>query len=91
MKKKATAVRRRRARRRSPRSRQWYRTQYLNSEHWRQFRHEWWQRHPHASCAVCAGTRHPMDLHHLTYCRLGHERDSDVVAVHRRCHARIHR
>lgn len=31
------------------------------------------------------------DLHHRTYDRLGHERFSDLVALCRACHTRLHR
>jgi hypothetical protein len=73
-----------------PSRRQWYRTEYLKSEHWRTFRNQWWQHHPHAVCTMCHGPRHPMDLHHLTYRRLGHEKETDVTPVHRSCHVAIH-
>lgn len=67
-----------------------YRTEYLHSEHWRQFRHEWWLRHPEAGCVDCGRREHPLDLHHVTYLRRGRERDDDVVPVCRRCHDARH-
>jgi hypothetical protein len=70
--------------------RQWYRTEYLPSAHWAEFRHGWWLAHPDAVCAGCGHGGHPMDLHHLTYVRIGHERDTDVVPLHRACHDAVH-
>jgi uncharacterized protein CbrC (UPF0167 family) len=60
----------------------------LKSDHWQQFRREWWIGHPGAACAFC-GMGGPMDLHHLTYERIGHELWSDVVPVHRSCHRAV--
>lgn len=63
--------------------RRWYyRRFYLRSAHWRLFRQAWWERHPHAHCAVCGHTGGRMALHHRSYKRLGHELDNDVEAVH---------
>ncbi|HEX3424773.1 MAG TPA: hypothetical protein VHT30_01485 [Acidimicrobiales bacterium] len=63
---------------------------YLRSAHWHRFRAAWWAAHPGAVCADCGGGDHPMDLHHVTYQRLGHERFSDVVPLHRACHELRH-
>lgn len=40
-------------------------------------------------CSHC-GVAAPLDVHHLTYDRLGKERSSDVVALCRTCHNRVH-
>ena len=40
-------------------------------------------------CARCKA-RGPLDVHHLTYERLGHERPEDVIALCRSCHRREH-
>jgi 5-methylcytosine-specific restriction endonuclease McrA len=40
-------------------------------------------------CADC-GSQVRLDVHHLTYARLGREHDSDLVAVCRRCHNARH-
>ncbi len=40
-------------------------------------------------CERCGAAR-MSDVHHLTYARVGHERDSDLQAVCRRCHAVLH-
>jgi hypothetical protein len=63
----------------------WYRKVYLRRSHWQEFRQAWWRAHPTAVCYECGGSG-PMDLHHLTYERLGRERFEDVVPLHRRCH-----
>ena len=67
----------------------WYRTEYLHNQHWNDFRHGWWKRHPAARCYRC-GSGHPLDLHHLTYERIGRERDSDVIPLCRADHERAH-
>ena len=70
-----------------------YRRCYLRSAHWRRFRASWWQAHPHATCMVCHGGRvpgDPLDLHHVTYARRGHELFTDVRPVHRSEHKLIH-
>ena len=70
--------------------RQWqYRGGYLESEHWRAFRRQWWSAHPDAVCRVC-GCGHPLDLHHLTYRRRGAERDTDVLPLCRVHHDQVH-
>jgi hypothetical protein len=40
-------------------------------------------------CQRC-GARGPLDVHHLTYRRLGRERPGDLVAVCERCHSALH-
>ena len=74
--------------------REWYRGTYLESEHWVAFRSGWWARHQGARCARrglfhrCGGS---LDLHHLTYARVGHELDGDVEPLCRSRHDRAHR
>ncbi len=43
-------------------------------------------------CAVCdqAWTLEEGELHHRSYCRLGHEIDSDLLPVCNSCHLRVH-
>jgi hypothetical protein len=66
--------------------RRWYyRHVYLRGRHWQDFRRQWWRSHPGAVCSRC-GRSGAMDLHHLTYERIGRERQDDVVPVHRMCH-----
>ncbi|TMC55570.1 MAG: hypothetical protein E6J20_00240 [Chloroflexi bacterium] len=66
-----------------------YRRGYLRSVHWKQYRCAWWRAHPLARCAVC-GCGHPLDLHHITYARLGEERFTDVVPLCRADHDAVH-
>ena len=40
-------------------------------------------------CSRC-GRKAPLDTHHKTYARLGFEKDSDLIALCRACHAREH-
>lgn len=62
---------------------------YLKSEHWKQFRlHE--IELAHHKCQKCGIHSKHLDVHHLTYKRLGHERDSDVIVVCHNCHQKIH-
>ncbi len=44
------------------------------------------------SCVVCGGpwTLRHGDLHHRSYDRLGHEADTDLVALDRACHTQLH-
>lgn len=81
---------RQRRRYRLTRRQRWYRDTYLDSPHWRHTRAQWWAAHPAARCGLCGGDSRPMDLHHVTYRRLGHERPSDLVPLHRACHQTIH-
>lgn len=63
--------------------------EYLRSAHWQRLRvlyrhkHEW-------RCAGCNTTEEPLDLHHKTYERLGHEQLSDLAPLCRRCHELLH-
>jgi HNH endonuclease len=66
------------------RRRAWYRTVYLRSAHWRVRR---------ARSIALAGGRCErcgkagrLEVHHLTYARLGRERDRDLRALCHRCH-----
>jgi 5-methylcytosine-specific restriction endonuclease McrA len=43
------------------------------------------------ACADCGTQRRLLDVHHLTYRRLGHEHLSDLTAVCRPCHDARHR
>lgn len=60
---------------------------YLRSPHWRRFRLEY-KRERGWEC-VC-GERARLELHHLTYERLGAERLEDVRALCQTCHSTLH-
>jgi hypothetical protein len=54
------------------------------------FRASWWRTHKGAACVLCGGRNRPMDMHHVTRQRLGHELSTDVVPAHHQCHTRLH-
>lgn len=61
--------------------------QYVVSDAWRWFRADWMRRHG-TYCKRCG--RAGLDLHHVSYARLGRERDDDVVLLCRQCHEAFH-
>jgi hypothetical protein len=66
------------------RRRAWYREVYLRSPHWRARRAQAIGR-AGGRCEHC-GARDRLEIHHLTYERLGRERDRDLRALCHRCH-----
>lgn len=42
------------------------------------------------TCQNCGEKNKPLDVHHKTYERLGHERMSDLVSLCRQCHDETH-
>ena len=40
-------------------------------------------------CQEC-GSDGPLEVHHLNYARVGHERDEDLIVLCDECHARRH-
>lgn len=58
--------------------------QYINSAAWSERRAEWLDRNG-AYCRDCDAVG-KLDLHHLTYVRLGREQDEDLVSLCRKCH-----
>jgi 5-methylcytosine-specific restriction endonuclease McrA len=68
-----------------------------NSSHWRQLRADAYRR-AGGCCERCGvrgvarfhGRASVLDLHHLTYARLGHERLSDVELICHGCHQLEH-
>ncbi len=63
---------------------------YLQSAKWRAKREEYFRSHPRA-CSRCGTTKGRIDLHHITYERVGNERLEDLEATCRDCHRVIHR
>lgn len=61
---------------------------YLLSDHWQQLRVRCRKR-KHWRCFACR-TPGRLDLHHVTYERLGDEQLGDMVLLCRRCHAATH-
>jgi hypothetical protein len=66
-----------------------YRPSYLNSEHWEAFRRLYFAKNKPKVCDFCKANK-KLDLHHVTYERIGRERLDDVVAICRSCHDEIH-
>lgn len=64
--------------------RAWYREDYLRSAHWRA-RRERSLRLAGYRCERC-GAPSPLDVHHLSYARIGRERDRDLRVLCRSCH-----
>ena len=63
--------------------------EYLKSDHWREVRKEKLKEAGY-KCERC-GAKESLDIHHLTYARLGHERMSDLQALCRPCHRKAGR
>lgn len=60
---------------------------YMQSEDWRERRREWysggWYR------CVCCWRHGRLELHHVTYRRLGRELDKDLLPLCRGCHDKV--
>ena len=61
---------------------------YLKTDHWKETRAEALKR-GHYKCHDCGATAN-LQVHHLTYARRGHERQSDLVVVCDKCHKKRH-
>jgi 5-methylcytosine-specific restriction endonuclease McrA len=76
--------------------RTWYREHYLQSKHWKKIRRDkiLQERGVCAYCGEChvmyGGNLHFVDVHHLTYRRIWHERLSDLKLLCRPCHKKEH-
>jgi len=66
-------------------------TDYINSEAWRQ-KAEMVKAERGNHCELCwrSGEKWVLDVHHLTYERMGNEDDKDLQVLCRLCHARVH-
>lgn len=68
--------------------------EYLESEWWKTFRKKFFRsRVTKKYCLVCAGDgeyNYTVELHHLTYDRLGAERLKDVIPLCREHHEQVH-
>lgn len=60
-------------------------TNYLKSPQWKAKRELWFAKFG-KYCRACGKTTGPIQLHHVTYDRLGNERLSDLVALCAECH-----
>lgn len=61
---------------------------YLNSEHWKTFRKTYRESSLPQTCRCCGSPK--VQLHHITYARLGVEELEDVVPLCARCHMKLH-
>ena len=61
---------------------------YLKTNHWKKTRAIALQR-GHYKCHDC-GSKSNLQVHHLTYVRRGHEKQSDLVVVCKKCHEKRH-
>jgi 5-methylcytosine-specific restriction endonuclease McrA len=62
---------------------------YLRTEHWQSTRLRALQR-AGFQCKDCEISGVQLDVHHLTYDRLGREAESDLIVLCHRCHERAH-
>lgn len=67
----------------------WYR-EYLSGEHWLVLRDRILTKRGY-QCQDCGSTWGRLTLHHLTYVRIGHEREADLRILCSRCHREVHR
>jgi len=61
---------------------------HMASPHWRARRDAYFKLHPYV-CHGC-GTDEALHLHHVTYERMGTERDADLMPLCQSCHALVH-
>jgi hypothetical protein len=61
---------------------------YLHSEHWINKRKEFYKVNQ-AICSKCQSTKN-LNLHHLTYARLGKELLTDLICLCETCHHDLH-
>lgn len=61
---------------------------YLRSKHWRDVKRRYYSKYPY-KCIKC-GWKKNIQLHHLTYERIGNERLTDLQALCVRCHREAH-
>lgn len=73
-------------------------TDYLKSRQWKNLRDRLIRYRALSHCELCsapaergrAGRPIGLNVHHLTYERLGHEHDEDLAVLCRSCHERLH-
>lgn len=62
---------------------------YLRSPHWLEIREETLAKSGH-TCSKC-GTTVNLNVHHLNYDNLGHEKEEDLIVLCRKCHREEHK
>lgn len=63
---------------------------YMKSATWDARKRLYYANHPHV-CAWRNCKKHDVDLHHLTYVRMGKEKDTDLVPLCKEHHRRVHK
>lgn len=63
---------------------------YLKSNHWQRVRAEALERAEY-KCQLCGARNVQFNVHHNSYANKGHELDSDLIVLCRRCHSNFHR
>lgn len=66
----------------------YYRDEYLKSDEWKEKRKRILER-DQGNCRCCGQKAN--DIHHITYARVYREKDTDLIAVCRNCHEKIHK
>jgi len=61
---------------------------YINSKAWRRKKARYYKKHGKI-CQICGSDKY-VELHHLTYKRLGQEPDEDLQALCKGCHQNTH-
>lgn len=61
---------------------------YLSSNHWKRF-NSIYRKRVGNRCEFCWSDKRT-ELHHITYARIGKERNSDVVLLCHSCHNQVH-
>lgn len=62
--------------------------EYMITKHWEKLRSKYFKRHSRI-CAKC-GSRELVQLHHITYRRLGEEKPTDLIPLCKNCHHELH-
>lgn len=62
--------------------------EYLDSYLW-QSKKEWMFENSNKECERCS-SKHSLQIHHLTYKRLGNEKRSDLIFLCKECHEEEH-
>lgn len=63
---------------------------YINSPAWSAFRQRWFSDRSLPNACLACGITTGLELHHVTYERLGNERLTDLIPFCRRCHKEFH-
>jgi len=70
----------------------WYHDVYLNCEHWKE-RRKRAIRIAENKCQICGregSDKCVINIHHNCYDNIGNEKDRDLIAICRNCHAVVH-